>query len=134
MEKCSGTLNDKSRHRGAIHVISALSTMHSLVIGRIKTDEKSNEITAIPELLNMLDIKGKIITTDAMGYQKDIAEKIQKQGGGTWLGFDNIMVKVQLSGKIAFILELGVMLISSFDHLLTSLLKNYSDLPHPNRV
>ncbi len=44
-------------------------------------DEKSNEITAIPELLNMMDIKGKIITTDAMGCQKDIAEKIQKQGG-----------------------------------------------------
>ncbi|EPS2616032.1 ISAs1 family transposase, partial [Escherichia coli] len=69
------------RRRGAIHVISAFSTMHSLVIGQIKTDEKSNEITAIPELLNMLDIKGKIITTDAMGCQKDIAEKIQKQGG-----------------------------------------------------
>ncbi|EPZ0337248.1 ISAs1 family transposase, partial [Escherichia coli] len=72
---------DKSRRRGAIHVISAFSTMHSLVIGQIKTDEKSNEITAIPELLNMLDINGKIITTDAMGCQKDIAEKIQKQGG-----------------------------------------------------
>ncbi|OKW34406.1 ISAs1 family transposase [Escherichia coli] len=41
---------DKSRRRGAIHVISAFSTMHSLVIGQIKTDEKSNEITAIPEL------------------------------------------------------------------------------------
>ena len=81
MEKRSGTLYDKSRRRGAIHVISAFSTMHSLVIGQIKTDEKSNEITAIPELINMLDIKGKIITTDAMGCQKDIAEKIQKQGG-----------------------------------------------------
>ncbi|WP_311237334.1 ISAs1 family transposase [Escherichia coli] len=67
---------DKSRRKGAIHVISAFSTMHSLVIGQIRTDEKSNEITAIPELLNMLDIKGKIITTDAMGCQKDIAEKI----------------------------------------------------------
>ncbi|EII56632.1 hypothetical protein EC33884_2028 [Escherichia coli 3.3884] len=44
---------DKSRRRGAIHVISAFSTMHSLVIGQIRTDEKSNEITAIPELLNM---------------------------------------------------------------------------------
>ena len=43
--------------------------------------ENGIEITAIPELLNMLDIKGKIITTDAMGCQKDIAEKIQKQGG-----------------------------------------------------
>ncbi|EBH8755959.1 ISAs1 family transposase [Salmonella enterica subsp. enterica serovar Kua] len=72
---------DKSRRRGAIHVISAFSTMNSLVLGQIKTDEKSNEITAIPELVNMLDIKGKIITTDAMGYQKDIAEKIRSQGG-----------------------------------------------------
>ncbi|KOA34559.1 H repeat-associated protein ydcC [Escherichia coli] len=43
--------------------------------------ENGIEITATPELLNMLDIKGKIITTDAMGCQKDIAEKIQKQGG-----------------------------------------------------
>ncbi|WP_340576342.1 transposase family protein, partial [Escherichia coli] len=42
--------------------------------------ENGIEITATPELLNMLDIKGKIITTDAMGCQKDIAEKIQKQG------------------------------------------------------
>ncbi|EOC0649678.1 ISAs1 family transposase [Salmonella enterica subsp. enterica serovar Apapa] len=72
---------DKSRRRGAIHVISAFSTMNSLVLGQIKTDEKSNEITAIPELVNMLDIKGKIITTDAMGCQKDIAEKIRSQGG-----------------------------------------------------
>ena len=50
---------DKSRRKGAIHVISAFSTMHSLVIGQIRTDEKSNEITAIPDLLNILDIKGK---------------------------------------------------------------------------
>ncbi|STG53738.1 H repeat-containing Rhs element protein [Escherichia coli] len=81
MEKTLRHSYDKSRRRGAIHVISAFSTMHSLVIGQIRTDKKSNEITAIPELLNMLDIKGKIITTDAMGCQKDIAEKIQKQGG-----------------------------------------------------
>lgn len=65
---------DKSRRKGAIHVISAFSTMYSLVSDRSGTDEKSNEITAIPELLNMLDIKGKIITTDAMGCQKDTAE------------------------------------------------------------
>lgn len=72
---------DKSRRRGAIHVISAFSTMNSLVLGQLKTDEKSNEITAIPDLLNMLDIKGKLITTDAMGCQKDIAEKIRNQEG-----------------------------------------------------
>lgn len=72
---------DKSRRRSAIHMISAFPTMNSLVLGQIKTDEKSNEITAIPELLNMLDIKGKMITTDTMGCQKDIAEKIRRQGG-----------------------------------------------------
>lgn len=72
---------DKSRRRGAIHVISAFPTMNGLVPGQIKTNEKSNEITAIPELLNMLDTKGKLITTDAMGCQKDIAEKIHHQEG-----------------------------------------------------
>ncbi len=71
---------DKSRRRGAIHVISAFSTMNSVVLGQIKTAEKSNEITAIPKLLNLLDIKKKLITTDAMGCQKDIAEKINNQG------------------------------------------------------
>lgn len=72
---------DKRHRRGAIHVISAFSTMNSVVLGQIKTAEKSNEITAIPELVNMLDIKGKLITTDAMGCQKDIANKIRAQEG-----------------------------------------------------
>lgn len=67
---------DKSCRRGAIHVISAFAAMGGVVPGQLKTAEKSNEITAIPELINLLDIKGKIITTDAMGCQKDIAEKI----------------------------------------------------------
>lgn len=66
---------DKSRRKGAIHVISAFSTTHSLSLWQIKTDEKSNEIIAIPENINMLKIKVKIITTDVMGCQKDIAEK-----------------------------------------------------------
>lgn len=55
--------------------------MRSLVLGQIKTDEKSSEITAIPERVNMLDIRGKLITTDAMGCQKDIAKKIRAQEG-----------------------------------------------------
>lgn len=72
---------DKSSRRGAIHVISAFSTMDGVVLGQLKTAEKSNEITAIPELINLLDIKEKIITTDAMGCQKDIAEKIVSLDG-----------------------------------------------------
>lgn len=72
---------DKRRRRGAIHVISAFCATDGVVLGQLKTAEKSNEITAIPELINLLDINGKIITTDAMGCQKDIAEKIISQDG-----------------------------------------------------
>ena len=65
-----------------IHVISAFSTMHSLVIGQIKTDEKSNEIYSHPKnFFNMLDIKGKIITTDAMGCQERYCREDTKTGG-----------------------------------------------------
>ncbi|MBW6055138.1 ISAs1 family transposase [Escherichia coli] len=80
MEKTFRHSYNNSRRKGVINVILAFSTMHSLVIGQIKTDEKSNEITAIPEILTMLDIKGKIIIIDAIGCQKDIPEKIQKTG------------------------------------------------------
>lgn len=59
-----------------VHIVSALCNSHSLVIGQVKTSEKSNEITAIPELLDMLYIKGCIVTIDAMGCQRKITEKI----------------------------------------------------------
>ncbi len=72
---------DEIRRRGAIHFISSFLIMDCLVLGQIRTEEKSNEITAIPELINMLDIKGQILTTDMIGCQKDIAEKIHKYGG-----------------------------------------------------
>jgi len=55
---------------------SAWASANSLVLGQIKTDEKSNEITAIPELLKCLELKGCLVTIDAMGCQKDIAEEI----------------------------------------------------------
>ncbi|MEI6146490.1 MAG: ISAs1 family transposase [Methylococcales bacterium] len=61
---------------GAIHMVSAWANQAGMSLGQIKTEEKSNEITAIPVLLNMLEIKGCIITIDAMGCQTDIAEKI----------------------------------------------------------
>lgn len=72
---------DKSRRKGAIHMISAFSTANSLVLGQLSTDEKSNEITAIPKLLELLVIKGCLITIDAMGCQHKIAEKIIEKEG-----------------------------------------------------
>lgn len=59
--------------------MSAWCSSDKLVLGQVKTDNKSNEITAIPELLDLLFIKGAIVTIDAMGCQKDIATKIVKE-------------------------------------------------------
>jgi predicted transposase YbfD/YdcC len=67
---------DDYNAKKAIHMVSAISTKHGLILGQKKCEEKSNEITAIPELLDVLDIMGSIITIDAMGCQKKIAEKI----------------------------------------------------------
>ncbi len=68
--------NDKGKKRGAIHMISAFSAANNVVLGQLKTEEKSNEITAIPELLKLLEIKGCLVTLDAMGCQRDIAQAI----------------------------------------------------------
>jgi predicted transposase YbfD/YdcC len=70
---------DRSNAKRAVHIVSAWCSSDKLVLGQVKTDEKSNEITAIPELLDLLFIKGAIVTIDAMGCQKDIATKIVKE-------------------------------------------------------
>jgi predicted transposase YbfD/YdcC len=71
---------DRSAGRNAIHMVSAWGNANGLVLGQLKTDEKSNEITAIPQLLELLELKGCIVTLDAMGGQKEIAEKIIEKG------------------------------------------------------
>ena len=65
----------KKSNKSAIHMVYAWAAENSILLGQIKTEEKSNEITAIPELLDMLAIKGCIITIDAMGCQSKIQEK-----------------------------------------------------------
>ncbi|EHU9474102.1 ISAs1 family transposase [Vibrio vulnificus] len=67
---------DDSRGLGAIHMVNAFATENSVSLGQHKVYEKSNEITAIPELLELLDISDCLVTTDAMGCQKKIAQKI----------------------------------------------------------
>lgn len=67
---------DTGSEKSAIHVVSAFATQNNLCLGQVKTQDKSNEITAIPELLDLLSIKGATITIDAMGCQKTIANKI----------------------------------------------------------
>lgn len=67
---------DSATGKKAIHMVSALSSKHGLVLGQQKCYEKSNEIKAIPKLLDMFLIEGSVITIDAMGCQKKIASKI----------------------------------------------------------
>jgi predicted transposase YbfD/YdcC len=64
-----------------LHLVSAWASTQQLSLGQVAVDDKSNEITAIPELLDLLDIKGAIVTIDAMGCQKAIAQKIAENGG-----------------------------------------------------
>ena len=72
--------HDKLLGKKAIHMVSAWSTANGLVLGQVKTDEKSNEITAIPELLKQLELSGCIVSIDAMGCQKQIAKSIVDKG------------------------------------------------------
>ena len=72
---------DKAAQRNPLHLVSAWATEARLTLGQIAVDDKSNEITAIPLLLDLLDLKGATVTIDAMGCQKDIAEKIVDGGG-----------------------------------------------------
>ena len=80
------TLRRSFRERGGgfIHMVSAWSAQNRVVLAQVKTEEKSNEITAIPRLLELLQLKGCMVTIDAMGCQKEIAKKIV-DGGADYL-------------------------------------------------
>lgn len=73
--------HDRSRSLGALHSVTVWASEFGLTLAQVATDEKSNEITAIPTLLSLVDIQGAIITIDAMGTQTAIAEKIIDGGG-----------------------------------------------------
>lgn len=72
---------DAASGKKALHLVCAFATQTRLVLGQQATDEKSNEITAIPELLTRLELAGAIVTIDAMGCQKQIAQQIHQAGG-----------------------------------------------------
>jgi len=72
---------DPSGGLGALHVVSAWASESGLTLGQVAVEDKSNEITAIPKLLELLDLREKVVTIDAMGCQKEIAAKIVEGGG-----------------------------------------------------
>jgi len=73
--------HDRKTMKSALHAVCAWSVENHLVLGQQSVDEKSNEITAIPELLKLLELKGAVVTIDAMGCQKEIAAQIVKGEG-----------------------------------------------------
>ncbi|RUT67693.1 ISAs1 family transposase [Flavobacterium cupreum] len=83
------TMRGSQRRRlgkNAIHVVSAFASGRGITLGQLSTDTKSNEITAIPKLLDMLDVSGSTVTIDAMGCQVGIAAKIVEKGAHYLLG------------------------------------------------
>ena len=64
----------------ALHMVSAFAARQRLVLGQVAVAEKSNEIVAIPKLIDMMAIEGAVVTIDAMGCQRDIAQKIRQSG------------------------------------------------------
>lgn len=77
--KCLRRSHDAPLGKAAIYMVSAWATQNRLVLGQRKVAEKSNEITAIPELLSLLDVRGCLVTIDAIGTQKPIAAQIVAQ-------------------------------------------------------
>lgn len=96
-----------NKHKGinALHMVSAWAVDNRLCLGQVKTAEKSNEIEAMPRLLNMLDIKDSIVTADAMGCQKEIAATIRNKEADYVLALkDN---QPSLSKSVKQVFELG---------------------------
>ena len=94
--------HDRSRGLGPLHLVSAWASEHGLALGQVATEEKSNEITAIPELIDRIDVKGAIVTIDAMGCQKAIAQRIVDAKGDYVLAVKDNQPKLHQAIKELF--------------------------------
>jgi len=105
----------KAKGIRALHLVSAWATTSGLTLGQVAVDEKSNEITAIPELLDLLMVKGAIITIDAMGMQTAIVDKIREKEAHFVIGLkDN---QPTLAADMAALLDEGCQ--TNFENLTT---------------
>ena len=93
---------DNASGKSAIHMVSAWASENKLVLGQVKVDEKSNEITAIPELLKILEISECIVTIDAMGCQKNITKQIIDKGGDYMIGLKGNQGNLHKDVKLFF--------------------------------
>src|SRR5262249_12370326 len=72
---------DRGRGLGALHLVSAWASANGLTLGQVAVGAESNEVAALPQLLELLDLRGSVVTIDAAGCQKDIAGQIVAKGG-----------------------------------------------------
>jgi predicted transposase YbfD/YdcC len=98
---------DTAAGKGALHLVSAWAGENHLLLGQRAVDSKSNEITAIPELLKILDLKGAIVTIDAMGCQKAIATQVDGAGGDYVLALKGNQETIHADVQDVFIDALG---------------------------
>jgi predicted transposase YbfD/YdcC len=96
--------HDWANGKQAIHMVTAWATENRLVLAQMKVDEKSNEITALPDLLRQLALAGCLVTIDAMGCQHQIAQQIQEQEGDYVLGLKGNQGTLQADVQRCFIL------------------------------
>jgi len=92
----------RGKNKGAIHMVSAFSAANGVVLGQVKTAQKSNEITAIPELLKLLNLQGCLVTIDAMGCQKKIAANVLHKGADYLLAVKDNQPKLMNAFEQAF--------------------------------
>jgi predicted transposase YbfD/YdcC len=94
--------HDRTIGKEAIHMVSAWATETQVVLGQVKVDDKSNEITAIPALLKLLELSGCIVTIDAIGCQKEIAKQIVEQGADYVLALKDNQKRLHQHAKTLF--------------------------------
>jgi predicted transposase YbfD/YdcC len=98
--------HDRGAGKTALHLVSAWATANRLTLGQVAVSEKSNEITAIPQLLELLDLSGAIVTIDAMGCQKEIARQIRDGDGHYVLAVKNNQERLFDDVEASFATEL----------------------------
>jgi predicted transposase YbfD/YdcC len=97
----------KSTGLGALHVVSAWAGQAGLTLGQVAVDAKSNEITAMPQLLELLDLRDKIVTTDAMGCQKEVAQTVVEGEGDYILAVKDNQPTLHAEAQAAFAAAAG---------------------------
>ena len=103
---CRGS-HDHAKGLGALHIVSAWATEQGIALGQVATEAKSNEITAIPQLLKQIELKGALITIDAMGCQKGIVQQVVTGGGDCVIAVKENQPKLAEAIQAFFIDHLG---------------------------